>query len=90
MFSKDISGINAIFSNMLPHFTHPEPEFVNLSRSPGIDSQPGGIVSLESIDSWAPRKVYKVGLGTVDQRVCTLLQEVEIIAKAMRQRKNSK
>jgi hypothetical protein len=27
----------------------PEPEFVNLSRSPGIDSQPGGIDSLESI-----------------------------------------
>ncbi len=35
-----------------------EPEFVNLQRSPGIDSQPGGTVSLESI----PGSLNKVGL----------------------------
>ena len=27
----------------------PEPEFVNLLRSPGIDSKPGGIDALKSI-----------------------------------------
>jgi hypothetical protein len=36
----------------------PEPEFVNLSRSPVIDSQPGGIYSL---DSWAPLTVTNTG-----------------------------
>jgi hypothetical protein len=35
---------------ILPYeFRQPEPEFVNLSRSPGIDSQPGLIKSSESI-----------------------------------------
>jgi hypothetical protein len=33
----------------------PEPEFVNLLRSPGIDSQPGGI------DSWAPETYTNTG-----------------------------
>ncbi len=34
---------------ILGHFLKPEPEFVNLLRFPGINSQPGGIDSLESI-----------------------------------------
>jgi hypothetical protein len=38
----------------------PEPEFVNLLRSPGIDSQPGGIDSLESIPGLL--NVYKFRL----------------------------
>jgi hypothetical protein len=33
----------------------PEPEFVNLLRSPEIDSQPGGI------DSWTPETYTKTG-----------------------------
>jgi hypothetical protein len=36
-----------------------EPVFENLFRSPGIDSQPGGIYSVECLN------VYKYGLSTV-------------------------
>jgi hypothetical protein len=35
--------------NLMLCFNKPEPVFVNLVRSPGIDSQPGGIDFLESI-----------------------------------------
>jgi hypothetical protein len=35
-----------------------EPEFVNLSRSPRIDSQPSGIDSLESIPGLLKRLQY--------------------------------
>jgi hypothetical protein len=77
---------------MLPsksrHFNHPEPEFVNLSRSPGIDSSLAESIPWNRFLSFL--NVYKFGLGTVDHRVRTSLQEVETIAKAMRQRKNSK
>jgi hypothetical protein len=34
---------------------YPEPVFVNLSRSPGIDSQPGGIDSSEAISGLLKR-----------------------------------
>ncbi len=35
-----------------------EPVFGNLLRSPGIDSQPGGI------DSWAPTTLTNIGSGS--------------------------
>ncbi len=38
---------NCTFMNLAAG--EPEPAFVNLLRSPGIDSQPGGIDSSESI-----------------------------------------
>jgi hypothetical protein len=48
----------------------PEPEFVNLLRSPGIDSQPGGLVrqpylmyrdQFLGVDSWAPETFSNTG-----------------------------
>ena len=42
----------------------PEPEFVNLLSSPGIDSQPS------EIDSWAPEMFTNSGSGIVYKCVC--------------------
>jgi hypothetical protein len=43
-----------------------EPEFVNLLRSPAIDSRPGGIDSLESISGLLKRlQIRAPSTGTV-------------------------
>ncbi len=51
-----LKSISIIFSAVFygEEKTGPEPESVNLLRSPGIDSKPGGI------DSWALLSVFRV------------------------------
>ncbi len=59
-------------------------EFVHLLRSPGIDSQPGGIDSLESIPGLLKRLqiralIYKVGVNMSTTTVHHLLYGFRIL-----------
>jgi hypothetical protein len=58
---------------MYTGFLREEPEWVNLLRSPGIDSQPGGILFLESISGLLKRLQTQVQvlLLTLESTQCS-------------------
>jgi len=55
-----LTSSDVLFTLSIVAVSQPEPVFVNLLRSPGIDSQPGGPVRQPSL-SYRPARLHRLG-----------------------------